>query len=120
MARHRDSSVRSAPRGEGVVAFGGDHLGGAFGQFQVAVYDCDLGAGAGQEQGGGAAVADAIANGTAAGDDGDFAGEAFVFVGIEGHGGTNCGCLGWINFGQGMRRTFCSGDSPLGYRCFGR
>ena len=52
--------------GDGGAALGLDHLDGALGQLQVEVRHHDLGAGARQQDRGGAAVADAVAVGAAA------------------------------------------------------
>ena len=64
----------------GRAAFLRDHGNRALGQRRVAVYHEHLGAGAGEQDGGRAAVADAVARGAAAGDDGDLAVEPAVVL----------------------------------------
>jgi hypothetical protein len=56
------------------AAFGRDHRDGALSKPQVAIDDKNASPGARQKDGRRAPVADAVAHGTAAGNDGDFVG----------------------------------------------
>ncbi|HWX59025.1 hypothetical protein [Bradyrhizobium sp.] len=68
------------------AAFGHDHFDGALGKLHLAVDHQHLGAGAREQDGRRAAVADAVARGAAAGDDGDAPGKPGVVFRDQGSG----------------------------------